>query len=295
MKNAKTRFNGKFHDAVSPHGPHIKFNSKLGGQRVEIHRSIWRKVLWLVVFSGMPGKSMNTCILKRHKENTQQKTRRKPQPGDSSRDLFSPQTLEVTNNLWVRGTTSPSQKNRSQSQNCQVVVTPKKLAICKEPWQSNTWQLRHLLSRCYIYLYLPWVYASWFMIGQPSTDVTMLIIMFLNDLLSIQSRSSRWDTVDGTCLSIGPNRTLSIHPSWLKIGPLISNSKWVAWFTASKFNSWLLKNIYLPTKKENVNNSNRLGNLMCSKANLTVEALASFVDSFRGFKTWSCLIKHHFI
>ena len=57
---------------------------------------------------------MNTCILKGHKENTQQKTRRKPEPGDSSRDLFSPETLEVTNNLWVRVTASPSQKGHNR-------------------------------------------------------------------------------------------------------------------------------------------------------------------------------------
>ena len=51
--------------------------------------------------------------------------------------------------------------------------------------------------------------------------VTMsVIIMFLNVLLFIQSRN-RWDTVDGTCLSIGPDRTFSIYLRWLKIGPLI--------------------------------------------------------------------------
>ena len=118
------------------------------------------------------------------------------------------------------------------------------------------------------------------MIGQPSTDVTMLTIIFLNVLLSIQSRNNTWDAVDGTCWSIGPDRTFSIHLSWLKIGPLIGLvDSQPRSFTVD---SW--KNISLPPKKETWTTQTCLGNLICSRANLTVEALASFVESLKGFQ-----------
>ena len=155
MENIKTLFNGKFHDAVSLHGPHVKFNSKLGGQRVEIHTTkgvvvggIFRYAWKIYEHLNQVIPAMTFLVPKRWR---------------------SPTTFEF-------GLRLHHPKNRSQSQNCQVVVDGCwwYLYYCESRWRNATpkkWRLRNhdkpIHGSCAIYF--PGAIFTriwWFMIGR---------------------------------------------------------------------------------------------------------------------------------
>ena len=217
---------GKYHNICSrqisrccesSRSVHVKFNSKLGGQRVEVHMTKGVVVGGIFRYAWKIYEHL-------HLERAQRKHTTKNT--EETWNQVIPAVTFLVPKRW-RSPTFEFGLRLHHTKKVTIAELPgcghsQKVAICKEPWQTNTWQLRHL-SRCYIYMYLPWVSASWFMIGPQKQQISSKcqFFMFLNVLLSIQSRNNAWDTVYGTCLSIGPDRTFSIHLSWLKIGPLI--------------------------------------------------------------------------